>query len=140
MRFAIALLCLLPGLAFPDYGRVFVDRIVRVYDGDTITVTIEQWPPIVGEEIGVRINGIDTPEIRGECKREKELARQAREFVLAQLAAAQTVELRNIDRGKYFRVVADVYVDGENLADRVLSAGLAYRYDGGKKQGWCPAL
>lgn len=140
MRALLLFLWILPSIAFAEYGRVFVDQIVRVYDGDTITVTIEQWPPIVGEEIGIRVNGIDTPEIRGQCGREKEFARQAREFVLAQLAAAQTVELRNIDRGKYFRVVADVYVDGENLADRILLAGLAYRYDGGKKQGWCPAL
>ena len=110
MQALLLFLWILPSIAFAEYGRVFVDQIVRVYDGDTITMTIEQWPPIVGEEIGVRINGIDTPEIRGECGREKELARQAREFVLEQLTAAQTVELRNIDRGKYFRVMADVYV------------------------------
>ena len=40
--------------------------------------------------------------------------------------------------GKYFRIAADVIVDGENLADVLVEAGMAVRYDGGKKtHKWC---
>ena len=40
--------------------------------------------------------------------------------------------------GKYFRIAADVIVDGENLADMLIEAGMAVRYDGGKKtHKWC---
>jgi micrococcal nuclease len=42
-----------------------------------------------------------------------------------------------MDRGKYFRILADVYVDGENLTDLLISAGHARPYDGGKREGWC---
>ena len=41
--------------------------------------------------------------------------------------------LKNMEREKYFRVVADVIVDGENLADVLIEAGIALKYDGGKK-------
>ena len=43
-----------------------------------------------------------------------------------------------MERGKYFRIAADVYVDGESLGDMLIAAGVAVRYDGGKKtHKWC---
>ena len=43
-----------------------------------------------------------------------------------------------MERGKYFRIAADVYVDGENLGDLLIEAGVAIRYNGGKKtHRWC---
>ena len=46
--------------------------------------------------------------------------------------------LKNMERGKYFRIAADVIVDSENLADVLVEAGMAVRYDGGKKtHKWC---
>ncbi|WP_228160501.1 thermonuclease family protein [Marinobacter bohaiensis] len=135
----IVVLAMLPAIVWADYGSVRVDEVVRVYDGDTITVNVGEWPALLGHEIGVRVNGIDTPEIRGRCESEKALAYEARDLVRRILATARDIELRNLDRGKYFRVVADVYVDGQNLASHVLAAKLAYPYDGGTKQGWCGA-
>ena len=41
-------------------------------------------------------------------------------------------------RGSDFRIAADVFVDGESLADVLIEAGMAVRYDGGKKiHKWC---
>jgi endonuclease YncB( thermonuclease family) len=39
-----------------------------------------------------------------------------------------------MERGKYFRIAADVIVDGENLADILIEAGIAVRYDGVKNR------
>ena len=58
------------------------------------------------------MNGIDTPEIRGKCQYEKNLALDARDFVRNKLADAKEIKLTNLQRGKYFRVVANVLVDG----------------------------
>ena len=33
----------------------------------------------------------------------------------------------NMMRGKYFRIVADVYADGENLAEALIDTGIAVR-------------
>jgi len=54
------------------------------------------------------------------------------------LTIAKVVELRNLQRGKYFRIVADVYADGINVGDQLINEGLAVPYDGGRKtKDWC---
>ena len=54
------------------------------------------------------------------------------------LKDAETINLKNIERGKYFRIVADVFVDGKSLADELIEAGLAVADDGGTKtKDWC---
>ena len=123
--------------AAPQYGTVTVSKVISVYDGDTFRVNIDSLPPIVGKNIAIRVNGIDTPEIRGKCQYEKDLALEARDFVRAKLANAKEIKLTNLQRGKYFRVVANVLVDGVSLEQELLDNKLAYRYDGGKKLSWC---
>ena len=69
--------------------------------------------------------------------RVKELAEQARDMAEETLMGAKRIELRNPGRGKYFRIGADVYADGESLADKLKRAGLAKDYDGeGAKPEW----
>ncbi len=122
-----------------EYGNVYVDEIVRVYDGDTFYCNISQWPKILGENIGIRVNGIDTPEMRGSPPQVKALAKKAKAIVYNKLTNSESVILKNIKRGKYFRVVADVECDGEDLAQILIDVGLAKRYDGGTKNVWTVA-
>ena len=123
--------------AAPEYVTVTVSRVISVYDGDTFRVDIDSFPPIVGKNIPIRLNGVDTPEIRGKCEYEKDLAIKARDFVRNKLANATEIKLTKIQRGKYFRVVADVMVDGVSLEKELLENKLAYKYTGGKKSSWC---
>jgi len=123
--------------ASPEYGTVLVSKVISVYDGDTFRVDIDSLPPIVGKNIPIRLNGVDTPEIRGKCQYEKDLALKARDFVRNKLANATEIKLTKIQRGKYFRVVADVMVDGVSLEKELLENKLAYKYTGGKKSNWC---
>ena len=129
-------------LASPAFAKDFGDYnnaiYLRNYDGDTITFNLPELHPIIGEKISIRVNGIDTPEIRGKCEKEKYDAKQAKEMVADILKDAEQIVLRNMERGKYFRIAADVIVDGENLGDMLIEAGMAVRYDGGKKnKNWC---
>jgi micrococcal nuclease len=98
--------------AAKEYGNVVVSKVGTVIDGDSFKVDIDEWPPILGKGITVRIADIDAPELRGKCDREKQLARQAKQHLVAALRGASKVELKHLQRGKYFRVVADVYIDG----------------------------
>ena len=123
--------------AAPEYGTVTVSKVISVYDGDTFRVDIDSLPPIVGKNIPIRLNGIDTPEIRGKCQYEKDLALKARDFVRNKLANAKEIKLTKLQRGKYFRVVADVMIDGVSLEKELLENKLAYKYTGGKKSSWC---
>ena len=123
--------------AAPQYGTAIVSKVISVYDGDTFRVDIDSLPPIVGKNIPIRLNGVDTPEIRGKCQYEKDLALKARDFVRNKLANAKEIKLTKLQRGKYFRVVADVMVDGVSLEKELLENKLAYKYTGGKKSSWC---
>jgi micrococcal nuclease len=115
-----------------NYGNIEA-KFVRNYDGDTITVNIQSYPPIVGKKISIRVNGIDTPEMRGKSPKEKQLARTAKKLVSSLLKNAETIELKNMKRGKYFRIVADVYYDGKSLNEVLLKNKLAVPYYGGTK-------
>ncbi len=126
-----------PVQAATQYGTVLVSNVISVYDGDTFRVNIDSLPPIVGENISIRLNGVDTPEIQGKCQYETDLAIEARDFVRNKLANAKEIKLAKIERGKYFRVVAKVLIDGVSLEQELLDHGLAFRYNGGKKSNWC---
>jgi len=140
MKFYLILILVFTPLniqAAPQYGTVTVSKVISVYDGDTFRVNIDSLPPIVGKNIPIRVNGVDTPEIRGKCQYEKDLALEARDFVRAKLSNAKEIKLTNLQRGKYFRVVANVVVDGVSLEQELLDNELAYEYSGGKKLSWC---
>lgn len=98
---------------------------LSVYDGDTIRL---------GEE-RVRLEGIDAAEIRGACDAERRLARITRDR-LAELLAGGEVEIERNGRDRYGRTLATVYVDGENVGDRLVAEGYA-RVWRGRREDWC---
>lgn len=109
------------------------------YDGDTITVTVPQALAIFGKRLSVRVKGVDTPELRTRDQCEKARAQQAKEFVKKELEGASRIDLQGVERGKYFRIVADVVYDGNNLSDHLVRMGYARPYHGGTKSNapWC---
>lgn len=119
-----------------NYGSVEVTKILRVNDGDTFYCNIDSWPDIVGKNIGIRIGRIDTPEKNSTSWPIFTLALQAHNLTRQELEKAKVIVLRGMKRGKYFRVIADVYVDGKSLAVLLLKAGLAKSYDGGVRPDW----
>lgn len=119
-----------------SYGTVLCSELVRVYDGDTFTVNIDSWPDIIGKEVGIRVYGIDTPEMTDPRPEIRKLAMDSKSFAHCMLFMAKKIELRNIMRDKYFRIVADVYVDGVSLGKELIKKGLAKKYDGGTKEAW----
>ena len=103
-----------------------------------LTFNLPGLHPIIGEKISIRVNGIDTPEIKGKCDKEKYDAQQAKEMVADIIKDAEVITLKNMRRGKYFRIAADVIVDGESLGEILVEAGMAIKYGGGKKtHQWC---
>ena len=121
-----------------SYPRITVSSVLSVYDGDTIKVNIDNYPAIIGKAISIRIRGIDAPEIRGKCTSEKIKAKLARDSLRAILASGEVIELHNVERGKYFRIVANVIVDGVDVAELMIEKQLAREYDSKlKRLSWC---
>ena len=124
--------------------------IVSCYDADTCRVDLprsafnDDWAyDLFGHNIPIRVEGIDTPEIRGQCQKEKDLAYEARDLVRGLLDNAQTITLTIDDnpqevRGKYFRIVGRLIADGVDISDLLIERHMAVLYDGGMKaKDWC---
>ncbi len=139
MRYLIAALLALPGvaLAADTIPGPIVATVVSVYDGDTLTVNAHYPWPGMTIRTAVRIRGIDTGELRGLCDAETELAKRARDFVVA--TVGDHVQLTNIALGQFAgRIIADVALaDGRQLAGLLITEGLAREYHGGTRLGWC---
>ena len=95
-------------------------------------LSIPDVHPLLGEKIGVRLARIDAPEVRTKCDAEKKKGIEARDALVERLSQAKVIDLREVERGKYFRLVAEVIADGENMSDLLLALGLAWPYDGGE--------
>ena len=121
-----------------DFGSLEVSKVTSIYDGDTFRANLKDVHPLIGKRIGIRVSGVDTPEIKGKCFKEKMLAQKAKQFTVSILRSAKRIELRNVKRGKYFRIVANVFADGNSLTEQLINSGLGVSYSGGKKiKNWC---
>jgi len=113
------------------------DQVVDVYDGDTFKIDLPNMHPLFGDDISIRLFGVDTPEMRGTTDEVKALAMQAQQVTEKSLEGASKIELRNPQRGKYFRIISEVWIDGESLAEMLKAKGLAKDYDGeGARPEW----
>ncbi len=97
--------------------------VVKVYDGDTVTVDIDLGFHMWMKKQSIRLYGIDTPELRGES-RERGLV--VRDFVQG-LILNKVITLHSFKdkKGKYGRWLAIIYIDGVNLNDLLVSIGYA---------------
>jgi endonuclease YncB( thermonuclease family) len=113
---------------------------VKARDGDTILVNIPSLPSVFGYHLPIRIAHIDAPEIEGFTVCERQAALNAGLEVATLLSEAKKIVLISPKRDKYFRIVADVYIDDKILLSaHMLEKRLAYAYEGGTKQSidWC---
>lgn len=117
-------------------------RYLKNYDGDTITFKIPDVHPLLGDKIPIRVRSLDTPELRGTSPCEKDAGRIAKRLIESLLKNAARIDLINVERDKYFRILADVIYDGKNLKDILFKNQLAYPYEGGAKEkiNWCEKL
>lgn len=102
----------------------------RAIDGDTLQV---------GREV-IRILNIDAPEIGGaKCDSERTRGLEAKRR-LAALIDRGVMSLKRGDgsrlRDRYGRTLALVFVDGQDVGERLVAEGLARRWNG-KRRPWC---
>ena len=91
----------------PDYSR-YEGEVIRVIDADTLEIKMHLLPGLENT-VKVRIKGIDAPELRTRCKKEKKLAQAGKELVEKHFSKGTWVYVENIEQGKYAsRIIADV--------------------------------
>ena len=117
-------------------------KVIKVYDGDTITVACHLpfengMSPIY--RFNVRLSGINCPEMRTKNKEEKEAAKYVQQ-ILENMLLGKYVTLENITLEKYGRLLADVLFKDVNSSVELninywlLNKNYAVKYDGKKKK------
>jgi endonuclease YncB( thermonuclease family) len=115
-------------------------EITRIIDGDTVEIAVDFLPSPLPPKLSIRVIGIDTPEKapRAQCDAEADLAKKASAFTKDAVANALEVDVKILKWDKYGgRVLGEVYLDHQSLAESLISAGLARPYKGDAKQSWC---
>ncbi len=114
-----------------------VKKIERIYDGDTFFAHVKGHNPIDKKAVGIRVRGIDTPEMKDKNPKIKRKAEKAKNLAIATIENAGTIHLYNVStKDKYGRLLATVFCDNRDLGKTLLEAKLAKPYDGGKKSTW----
>ena len=118
---------------------IYRGKLERVVDGDTIDALID-----VGFDIWIkkriRYSGIDTWESRTRDLAEKAKGLEAKarnkELLMEVSSKSGYFRMRSYGVGKYGRVLAEIFIDGEDksLNQLLIENGHAYVYEGGKKQ------
>jgi endonuclease YncB( thermonuclease family) len=105
-----------------------------VVDGDTFKLGSRK----------VRIIGIDTPEVNGQCARERQLAQAATDRLRELLNEGPFTMTGRIDDmtdryGRDLRALSRSRADGstQSIAAEMRASGHARRYLGGLRGGWC---
>ena len=109
-------------------------EVKRVVDGDTVDVVID-----LGFDIHyssrVRLYGIDTPESRTRNKDEKVRGIMSKEYLIDALSEGQVVIKTHRDKkGKFGRVLGEMYVKDTNINLTMVEECLAVKYEGQSKK------
>lgn len=130
---------LLTGAINAQAADFYIYKVDSVIDGDTIILDTSKESPLV-KKLGlrVRILGIDTPEKKGKCQKEKNLALESQKLT-ENLIGKNEIILKNVKWDKFGgRLDATVIVKNVDIAQEQLKKGLAVAYFGDKKtKNWC---
>lgn len=134
----LVLLLSSPAMGQTNFGEYGGATFVSAIDTRTIIVDLPEYPALIGERIKVRINGIQTPDLKGKCEKETKLAQKAKKFTEEFLKEAEIIDLTNMTRGRYFQILADVLVNDEEFVPHLLKNGYAVKNAKIKKpHNWC---
>lgn len=129
-------------------------KVVSVYDGDTITAAINLYSNKY-YKFSIRLNGIDTPELRTKNAEEKQAGIVARDY-LRLLVLDRIIKLDVGKFDKYGRALAYLYNEDVSDADieqerdspsnqrpksinyNMITTNHAVAYDGGTKKKFTP--
>lgn len=99
--------------------------IVKIYDGDTVTLTLDLGFGIHKTD-NFRLSNLNAPEIRGEERPEGLISR---DWLRNKLENATDKDFRVLTekdkKGKYGRYIAELFLDGVSVNEELISEGMA---------------
>ena len=110
-------------------------KMVKVVDGDTIDVDIDLGFGVWMRNQRIRMHGIDTPESRTRDLEEKKYGLAAKDFLLKWTnAGGLTLKTHKDDRGKFGRILGEIWCFDTNVNEKMIEEHHAVRYMGQSKE------
>ncbi|MFQ5646971.1 MAG: thermonuclease family protein [bacterium] len=96
-------------------------KVIKVYDGDTILVQTRE------KKQNVRLYGIDAPEVKSRHMSKGQPYGNQSTRLLAELVEGKIVKLERKATDKYGRLLAVVFLNGQDICLEMVKGGLAWR-------------
>ena len=112
-------------------------KVVHIVDGDTVDVDIDLGFGVWMKKQRIRMYGIDTPESRTRDLVEKKYGLKAKKFLQDKLKKAKSITIRTHkgeEKGKFGRILGDIYCDGKSVNSEMVKVGHAVAYYGQNKE------
>ena len=112
-----------------------IAKVVRVVDGDTLDVIFDLGFDVMLKQ-RIRMFGIDTPESRTRDKVEKKFGLASKKYLKDNIAIAKDVVCKTHvrdARGKFGRVLGEIWCDGTNMNKQMIEENMAVAYYGDNK-------
>ena len=110
-------------------------KIRKVVDGDTVDVDIDLGFGVWLRKQRVRLVGIDTPESRTRDLEEKKYGLAAKDFLIKWTnAGGLTLKTHKDDRGKFGRILGEIWCFDTNVNEKMIEEHHAVRYMGQSKE------
>ena len=110
-------------------------KVIKVIDGDTIDLDIILGFNIIMIKQRVRLYNIDTPESRTRDLVEKTFGLYAKAFLKQHCPVDSIITIHtHLDKkGKFGRILGELYVKGININEKLLTEHFGVRYTGQNK-------
>ena len=107
-----------------SYGNAKVSSVIRLDEHVKIFCDIAELPPVIGQNIPVRIKGLKPAD---NAKDNLKLLMFLNDLFLSKNSKPKQTLLKDIQRGEQFCLIADIEVDGRNLCDLLVEKKLAQK-------------
>ena len=105
---------------------IYKAKVIKVYDGDTITCNIDCGFGIILKKQKIRLHGINAPEMKGDSRDEGIQSRdELREKILDNNIILKTFKDK---KGKYGRYLGLIYYDDININEWMIDNNYAVKY------------
>ncbi|WP_298769653.1 thermonuclease family protein [uncultured Shewanella sp.] len=119
-------------MAVPLHTETQPAKITAIYSADHFSAYL----PEDHTNTQIRLNGIYTPSLNGQCAKETNLALKAKAFVTEYLKNAKVILLDKQQHDKNNVLWATMYIDGTNLSYVLINKQLGRKLPA-PKESWC---
>ena len=113
-----------PAQEAQTFGNAEIALVSKITADFTLVCDIQDFPPVVGQNMPVRIRGLESPQ----SVTSPDLHRFLKDlFTGSPNDPNRVILLKNIQRGESFCLIADIGIDGKDLGDYLVRKGLVNR-------------